>query len=500
MIKMRIHRALTLILSILFICQNALGQTEELIPANRLIKDFEVAVEMFEAHPDPYTYIPEEIFKQKVDSVKNTLDEPLSVIDFYKKIAYVVALIKDGHSSVQLPQTWTNTTNKAEGCFPYEMYLSTENQLYILKALKEGELKPGYKIVSIEGVSVDSFLARVDPYISYEKTAFRNTIIDDDFQTYLHLAFGRSNELSFMYYSTDTFETVVKNMPCEQRDDVQKQEKTEREELIRKGEPYAYKNLGKGIGLLNIYGFMADDLDTYNRFLHRTFKGIANDSIHSLIIDIRGNYGGWPKIASELFHYIYNGHFKTMARSDTKVSYAYKRHFYTMYPSLRENKPIFTDVTHYVDLHSILTQEEGSFIHESIAYNEKPINKPFKFNGDVYLLTNRDSYSAASSFASTFQCYNMGLIIGEETGGTKIFRGNPIYITLKRSGILVSMATSKEYTACATEDFMGVLPNVEYTPSIIQLSSEIDTQLHYAFRVIKEVRKQRERSSKTVAD
>jgi len=85
-----------------------------------------------------------------------------------------------------------------------------------------------------------------------------------------------------------------------------------------------------------------------------------------------------------------------------------------------------------------------------------PKDRKNEFKGDCYLLTNRDSYSAASSFASTFQCYQMGTIVGEETGGTKIFRANAIYTQLSRTAIWVRMSTTRMYTPCYSQEFEGV--------------------------------------------
>lgn len=472
-------------------CSSALAQGDKLIQPKKLLKDFEQLEEMLTAHPDLYTHTPEAIFKAKIDSVRSTLSKPLTTLEFFKKTAFVVALIRDGHSSAMLPSSWVEDRRKNVGCFPYEMHLTNKNELYVLKNFSKGDMKPGTKVLSINGVSTDSFLRHIDPYISYEKESFRNTLIDDNFEQYLYLTFGKTDGLTFEYQSSSISESVVKNIPKKEWEKFQKDDREERDILIAKGNPYAYENLGNGVGQILIYGFSTDNFKGYNIFLLKTFKKIKKDSIHSLIIDIRGNYGGWPKIASELFHYIHEGYFKTMAKSSAKVSYPYQRYYYDRYPYLRTNPPSTIDRRHYVDLYSILTNDVGTYINESESFNEKPITEESEFTGDVYLLTNRDSYSAASSFASTFQCYSMGVIIGEETGGTKVFRANPIFIYLNRSEITIRMSTTKMYTACFSDEFQGVTPNIEYSPTIYELISGVDTQLRYSQRIIKKVIKKR---------
>ncbi len=95
---------------------------------------------------------------------------------------------------------------------------------------------------------------------------------------------------------------------------------------IMKSEPYDFEIVGDGIGMLKIYSFSVPHLNEYEIFLSKMFSKIQSSSIHSLIIDVRGNYGGWPKISSILLQYLTDGHFSTMARSSTKVSETYRRY------------------------------------------------------------------------------------------------------------------------------------------------------------------------------
>ncbi len=449
-------------------------------------KDFKSLVEIIDAHPDPYAHTPEKAFKAKMDSVRSTCDKPLTELEFYKKVAFVVAMIKDGHSSANFSEFWLKKKRKEFGVFPYEMHLTNDDKLYVLKSYQDGGIKKGARIAEINGISVSEFLATIDPYISYELKQFRNTIIDDNFEKYLYVAFGHSTNTEFKL-SAGKEPVVIENMPFKEMKKFTKDNREEREIKISKGEPYDYEKISEGVGVLKIYAFQTSDMGDYRRFLTRTFKKINKDSIHSLVIDIRGNYGGWPKIASNLFHYISKTHFKTMAQSSTKVSYAYRNNFYKRIPQLRYVKQYIPTQRHFVDINGVMKNRIGSFIDEATFFNEEPVEEDFEFSGDCYLLTNRDSYSAASSFASTFQCYDMGIIIGEETGGTKIFRANAIYEALPKTGVRVAMSTTKLWTACFNEEMEGVKPRVEYIPNIFEITSGMDTHLLFVQKLIKQI-------------
>lgn len=485
-------KLLILLSSLIFFANAGLQAQNKLIAPKKLQKDFDNLKKVMQAHPDPFTHISEKDFNHKFDSIKQRLTVPLSIPEFYKKTAFMIALIKDGHTSVGLPKDWMKKKRKAVGALPLEFYLTNDDKLYVLKNYREKGIPVRAKITKINGVETQNFINIIDPFISYETKKFRNTRIDDNFEMYLYLVFGFSANTEFEYSTGEIKTLKVENMPYKEWKKIRKNDREERELKIAKGKPYDYKKISEGVGLINIYAFQTRDLISYDKFLNKTFKNIQKDNIHSLIIDIRGNYGGWPKIASKLFHYISDTHFKTMGKSSMKVSNTYRNNLLRMIPALRSGQNYVPQREHYVDINSIINNKLDSYVDEESFFNEKPTTEKYEFTGDCYLLTNRDSYSAASSFASTFQCYRMGVIIGEETGGTKIFRANAIYEVSPNSGLRVYMSTTKLFTACYNEELEGVAPTIEYKPSIFEITSGMDTHLLYTQKIIKKIQSQKQ--------
>ena len=474
-----------------FVSADLYGQDEKLLNTKQLTKDFNQLLEILEAHPDPYTHISEDDFNQKAEEIRNSFDKPHSLVEFYKKTSSLVATIKDGHSSMYMPNQWFQRIQKKRGALPFKVYLTNNNKLYLIKKFQEINIPVGAEITAINNISVDSFISIIDPFISYELPQFRNTLIDDSFDFFLYLAFG-DQDIILDYFSSHTAQYRVEYMPYEKKKKYFKDNRADREKLIAKGQPYSYEKVSDGIGLIKVFSFSTSSMKTYNFFLRNTFKQIKKDSIHSLIIDVRGNYGGWPKVASRLFHYITDKHFKTMALSRMKVSRAYRDKMYQSMPFLRDksNNIIIHKERHFVNIEAIVNKKIGSFVDESTFYNEEPIEETFEYNGDCYLLINRDCFSAASSFASTFQCYQLGHIIGEETGGTKIFRAHAIYNSLNKSRLTIGISTTKLFTACFLEEKESIKPTIPFSPSIIDLSNEFDSQLLYTQRIIKRKRTQ----------
>ncbi len=271
------------------------AQSEKLLSPKQMQKDFAELYEVIGAHPDPYTHITEEQFLDLFEQNEFSLNQNMTYLDYYKKVAAIVALIRDGHSSVQMPAGWLYKKRRKHGVFPFEVYLNNNDELFITKNFSAIDIPTPAKVLSLNGISIDSFLIRIDPYISYERKNFRNTLIDDELEFYLYLAFGQSNNTQIEYSSAATETIEVENITLKEWSRFQKENREIREAKISKGEPYQYIKMENGVGLIKVFAFLAKDLENYERFLRKTFKSIQSDSIHSLIIDVRGNYGGWAQ-------------------------------------------------------------------------------------------------------------------------------------------------------------------------------------------------------------
>lgn len=149
---------------------------------------------------------------------------------------------------------------------------------------------------------------------------------------------------------------------------------------------------------------------------------------------------------------------------------------------------------HFIDLEALFDNEVGSLVREVDFHNEPPKTMDYEFTGDVFLLIDKRSFSASSSFAATFRCYQLGLLIGEETGGTKIFHANSMRKNLPHSGLVGVMATNRDYTTCFNEEEEdeGIQPDLLVKSTIPQLVAQRDAALDYTYRVIRKAKKLRE--------
>ncbi len=454
-------------------------------------KDLKELIETIEGHPDPYTKISKDDLQVIIDEVEENILVEIDVLDCYKNFSRIVSAIGDGHTSLYMNDFWLIGTRKEYGAFPYDVFLTNDNELFVIKTYSDSNIQLGSQILEIDGMSINDFVGAIDPYISYELETFRNDKISESFEFYLYLVFKQVDQLRFKIRDVDS-EVVIPTMDFKEWKSLKKDLREQREELIAKGKPYDFEIVKPGIAMINIFSFSVPDIERYNFFLNETFKKIKKNEVHSLIIDVRGNYGGYPKVSSELFHYIHDGYFKTMAKSTMKISYPYRKAFTDRYPMLLNANVNYAEHSRFsIDLKSVIRGEVNTYKDEDVIYNETPIEENFEFKGDCYLLIDRKSYSASSSFASTFQCYSMGTIIGEPTGGTKIFRANAFLKVLPKSRFSLMMASTKKYSTCYNNENEPVLPNIEAAPSILDLVHDSDSPLNYTLMLINKVQKQK---------
>jgi hypothetical protein len=155
------------------------------IPPKFLKEDVDFLLRSIEEiHPNPYAYTPkEDIYKMKMDIIKQ-IDHPMTRFEFYKKIAPLVASLKDGHTSVKLSKI-------PEKLFPLKIKIFG-NRIFIGKEYKD--IPQGSEILEINGIKANELIGRMQKYISGERDAFILVYIERLFSKLLWIELGDQEE------------------------------------------------------------------------------------------------------------------------------------------------------------------------------------------------------------------------------------------------------------------------------------------------------------------
>jgi C-terminal processing protease CtpA/Prc len=97
--------------------------------------------------------------------------------------------------------------------------------------------------------------------------------------------------------------------------------------------------------------------------------------------------------------------------------------------------------------------------------------------GRLFLITGRNTFSAASIFAAKLQARTAVTIVGEPMGGSPNMWGNPRDIKLDHSGLVVSVATLFELATTVDDDRSTIEPDLSVPLNFADWSAGRDAAL-----------------------
>lgn len=186
-------------------------QRASYIPPERLKEDVDYAyAKLQKMHPQLYWYIPKQQLEHKLDSLKQTLTEPLTPLQFYFRFQPVIADIREGHLSLRIPRKkFTKSEIKKlehqKGLFSRFEYYISDDQMYIIQNNDSIEnIQPGTEILSINNVPVSTYIKKYRSLISSDgyNTTFQPYFLKDLFFNYYTAENGLENKV--------TLETIYK--------------------------------------------------------------------------------------------------------------------------------------------------------------------------------------------------------------------------------------------------------------------------------------------------
>ncbi|MGG5507099.1 MULTISPECIES: S41 family peptidase [unclassified Myroides] len=231
--------------------------------------------------------------------------------------------------------------------------------------------------------------------------------------------------------------------------------------------------------------------------LQNIFTEIKQKKLKKLILDIRDNAGG--SLANIPLFYSFISQSKTF-----KNTYKYA----TKVPEIRVKNYLVDEDEKALNTNEIITlnnfmkqrfdkNEADGFYYgnnrlEEYYVEHYPQDKD-AFEGEIVLIQNNNTISAAAYFASVFQANNRGVIVGQETGSCKNFTTAAwfLYYKLPNTGMLASIPRSEIFFNTQANDATscrGVLPDYTLTGDQFQqgLHNTQDAELNLALSLLKE--------------
>jgi hypothetical protein len=415
------------------------------------VEDIDCFVKTLEdVHPNLYDRVSREEFADSVANIKERIPSSLEENELFVDISRLGALVRDAHTGNGYSYFMRRGNLFLRKIFPYKITV-VNDRIYVTGNYSyKDDIPAGSEIVRINGLSSAEFIRRVSTLLSYETIPYRNTLVANpmfiaiwnNFKEYIvEFRLPASGELRTNRTSGGLYARIQFLRS-----------------LTAMRQPYEFSVIGDSIGSIGFYQF--NDPERFEGFLKAAFETVKRKGISRLLLDIRENGGGNSSLGDELMQYISRKPFRMFDRVQVKVS----QEVLSWHPD-------------WVDS----TKREAGRTYEIPEIPLTPLRQnPLRFDGTCILLTGRHTFSSAAAFASAFRCFDVGVIVGAETGGITVCYGDIYDFTLPRTGIGFRVSWKRFANACGVDDRRGVIPDYIVESSFSNERKGQDAVLQFA--------------------
>ena len=398
-------------------------------------------------HPGLYRYKDKQTIDRLFAQSLARIDRPMTTVEYYSIVSYLVSGIEDGHTECFLPDNLIGEMMGGVKIFPIQLRFIGKHAFV---PCDTKSFPSGTEILSIDGKPIDAI----------RQDLFAHLSSDGSIQTGKYVKINEGHDpFSYLYLVVNCYHTEFKveykngqgtGFKVLQAVLFNDMECPPAEDKVSKYLDLAYKP--DHIAVLTVKSFAGERMqktgENYADFLEASFAAIKDKKVDRLIIDLRENDGGDDGNGELLYAYLTDKPFP----------------YYAAVGSVSENfKPAE---------------------HPNLAIQQSRENN---YIGKVYFLVRGKTYSSAAEFSSVAKSNNRGTFIGEETGGGYYGNTSGARATffLPATGIRVNLPLDKYVTAVKKTTFKdrGVIPDHIVIPSIEDILHQKDVQLDYALKM-----------------
>ena len=348
-------------------------------------------------------------YQKKVLTIKESLKDSMTQNDLYLSLAPLFASLNDGHTGVLAPMNQRSQYSKAGGkSFPFFVNIENDSIYVSFYCGNDSTLfHGGEQILEINGIETTKIIHDMQMLYGGKSIATKQKVIANKFRFLIWMLYGFD----------ENYELIIKNNQYE----IQKMtilgisseefmQNIKRKPKLNK-ERFGFSiNKGNKTAIMKIGTF--GDLKGFCTFADSAFAEIKNNKVENLVIDVRNNGGGRSIVVDSLMNYITDKEYSQYKKIELRISSELKERYNEKYPDRYDWINSYAINDFVVTEHSLI----------------KPQKNNIRFSGNLFLLTNKTSFSAAATFAGLFKELKLGTIIGEETGGTISYYGDFWYM------------------------------------------------------------------------
>ncbi len=490
----RIHPILFIALLALFFCSSCsdkLYTPLKKYSPNQLKEDFDMMRKVMEEyHPSLYWYTQKDSMDMIFDHYRNAIKDSMNEQQFgFSVLAPVTTSIRCGHTSFNYSKNY-NKFMRGIRLPQFPLYLKIWGDTMIVTGnlnRKDSVIKRGMLVNTIDGKSASDLsriMFRYLPTDGYSDN-LNYLRLSSSFPYYHRNIFGISKAYTIGY--TDSLgvkgytavplfdpyaDTAKRKKPEEAR---QKREKPSKKERMEDGRSFRF-DTARNAGIMVVSTF--EDGYRLHKFYRQSFRTLRKNKADNLVIDIRNNGGG--KV----------NHFTILARYLRKTPFKVADTAFALHKGFGSYRKNFQGTfINGIALTLFTSRKKDGLYHFNYWENHhfKPKKKNF-YSGNIYMLINGPTFSAATLFAHAMKGQENVLLLGEEAGGGN-YGNNGLIIpnfSLPNTGMRVRMPLFRlvQHNP-GPKDGRGVLPDIYIPPTSTAVRQLVDRKMQVALEMMK---------------
>ena len=372
--------------------------------------------------------------------LKESLKDSMTQNEIYLVLAPLFASINDGHTGILAPTNDRSQYNKAGGkAFPFFVTIKKDSMYVSFYCGNDSTLFcGGEQVLEINGIDATEMVHDMQMLYGGNSIANKQKAIADKFRFLIWMCYGfdENYELTIKNHQQEIHKMIIPGITSDEFMQSIKRRPNQNKEYFE----FSINN-EKNTAILRIGTFA--DLEGFCNFADSAFAQIKNSKVENLVIDVRNNGGGRSIVVDSLMNYITDKEYSQYQKIEIRISPELKERYKERYPNR------FDWINSYAINELLVPKYDLT----------KPQNNNLRFSGNLFLLMNNTSFSAAATFAGLFKELGLGTIIGEETGGTISYYGDFWYLKTPNTQITFYVSPKHFIQYGGTDLNRGVIPD-----------------------------------------
>ena len=426
------------------------------------------------AHYDLYVHRAREDYDARFAQTMAALGTPLTRFELLLELQKFTAYGNVAHARIDFPtDAYRSFRDDGGRAFPIYPRI-VDGRTYVSEDYSgSDQVALGDEILSIDGEPMARWLERTARYISADTRYIAHSLLESSFPMYLWIELGerryftlqirkqdgRSHRVRIPARTSDELVAAMDDAPEVFELDFSAREARMLDDEVAYLRPGPFYNVEDPERIWNTSAFVA--------FIDDAFESFLDKGAHSLVIDLRNNPGGDNSFSDHMISWIGDRPFrfasKFLVRSSDEAAASNQARL--------DASPDATQGVSASYARAYQTTPRGETFEFDIPLAEP--REGARFEGKVYVLVNRNSYSNAVSVAAIFQDYGWGEIAGEPTADFATTYGAMEHFTLPNTGFRVGFPKAYIIRPSGDERLGGVQPDLVIETPIVPSERDV---------------------------